>query len=319
MLSSPPPSPPGGPSVNDISEEDFVSLRANADVWGVNFLARHPFIEPDYNGLELDQAPNEYCPGWPQKKEGHCCQVPHFEAMLNQANWTDATFLIQQHWTCARKVKRLRDYHIYTYDVHRLCQVIDRFGACKESDGRYRVGRGQVTAGCCCSLQRMLDLMSYQGYRSIYLIGFDGIEAGHYWSPNGEAPSRDTGQDEAPASSEPAASRSSGPPVGGGQKKRAVHEMGKWGIEAMVSAFGVFNGIRLINLSQRSLFQPFVFTETVQQAVDHLRKRAETLQEAAREAGQFGAPPAAGAAPPPAAPGPGAGEPRAPAPTGRLA
>ena len=53
----------GGPSINDMSEEMFVSIRAHADVWGVNFLARHPFIEPDYNGLELDKATNEYCPG----------------------------------------------------------------------------------------------------------------------------------------------------------------------------------------------------------------------------------------------------------------
>ena len=106
--------------------------------------------------------------------------------MLQKANWTETTFLVQQHWTCARQVQQLRDFHVYTYDVERLCYVIDRLGACKEADGRYRVGKGKVTAPCCCSLQRMLDLMSYHRYRTIYLIGFDGLEEGHYWSPDGQ-------------------------------------------------------------------------------------------------------------------------------------
>ena len=66
----------GGPSVNDLDEESYVTLRAHADIWGVNFIAKHPFIEPDYNSLELDKGFNEYCQGWPKKRDGQsCCQV----------------------------------------------------------------------------------------------------------------------------------------------------------------------------------------------------------------------------------------------------
>ena len=71
------------------------------------------------------------------------------------------------------------------------------------------------------------------------------------------------------------------------------HLMAEWGIEAMASAFGIFNGIRLINLSQRSLFQPFVYTETVQSAVEYLRKRADAARHAAEAATVVAAPPPA--------------------------
>jgi len=123
-------------------------------------------------------------------------------------------------------------------------------------------------------------------YRRIYLIGFDGIDSKYFYEKDVKEGKVDAADDITGRVGRAENLAAEG--EGGGKKN---YFLAKWGIEAMVSVFAAYNGIRLVNLSQRSLFQKFLYTETINEAVVYLRERARSLLDISTRA--HGRPPGA--------------------------
>ena len=50
------------------------------------------------------------------------------------------------------------------------------------------------------------------------------------------------------------------------------YEMASNGIERAVSAFGIYNGLRIVNLAQKSRFRDFFHTQTIDSLVEEMKE-----------------------------------------------
>eukprot|EP00658_Telonema_sp_P-2_P062805 TRINITY_DN51486_c0_g1_i2.p1 TRINITY_DN51486_c0_g1~~TRINITY_DN51486_c0_g1_i2.p1 ORF type:complete len:190 (-),score=31.81 TRINITY_DN51486_c0_g1_i2:242-811(-) len=177
--------------------------------------------------------------------------------------WERTVFLVQQGWELFRQIKGIRGRRAYFYKARHVCPVMDHGVRCAERHGRYRPGMGTVSAMCCISLNRVLDLIVHtRWYHTVYLLGFDGLGGGHFHDdtrlyPSGVAASIQPRTKAA----ETAAMRKAAPkPIGRNDD----------GNERMQATFAMFNGLRLINLAERSKFGSVVQTQTIDQMIQDL-------------------------------------------------
>jgi len=227
-----------GPSVNLLSKEQYEKLREHADVWTINQVFFHPFIQPDYAHVEL------------HSKE----QVPVWKENLGQ-KWPKATFIIEDNWNLWREPFGAR--RTFTYRVGTKCpeEWAASNGGCQVGHGRYRVKQGLVNAICCSSLNRVMDILSYMPYHTVYMLGFDSLQRKMFF-------------DEGPLYSQTNIMHDTkhaervGPAT--------TYEMAENGIEKAVSAFGVFNGMRLVNLATESRFATYIHTQSIDSAINEL-------------------------------------------------
>lgn len=143
-----------GPSVNTLDEAQYQMLRKHVDVWGVNQLIYHNFVEPDYLHMEI------------VKDE----QVPVWQHHLPEGKWKDTAFITEDGWRYWNdNVTGTKDRLAFTYRAGAKClvQAHLHLPSCLVGHGRYRVTEGLVNAMCCSSINRVLDIATYMPYHTV--------------------------------------------------------------------------------------------------------------------------------------------------------
>ena len=135
------------------------------------------------------------------------------------------------------------------------------------------------------SLMKVMDILVRMGYEEVYLLGFDGLSGAYHYFYEDPAhyPEESQAWQEAVDAGIQAKFGGDAPTseytmdTGGNifnKQTTGKTKYGKNGYEQALSAFAVFNGIRLVNLSPESTLNKFVYTRTIHEAIRALRSGA---------------------------------------------
>lgn len=141
---------------------------------------------------------------------------------------------------------------------------------------------------CCMSLMKVMDLLARMKYEDVYLLGFDGtIQQYHYfWQDPTFYPGHADAWNQAVEAGVKVKRKS---PTGwsmdtGGHvfevQSTGRTKHGNNGYEQVLTAFAMYNGIRLINLSSQSTLTEFIYTRSVDEALSDLGARSQAESSA---------------------------------------
>jgi hypothetical protein len=171
-----------GPSINDITEDDWEVLK-KYDSWAVNFFLYHTFIVPDfyYRGCgKSDEFFEKFKDHWNDKREGPYENTKFITRSdhrnkIKKMNLNEVYIVyLYSSWKPAKRlVNRLRgQYNFDEFEMAVLEKALEMFKIMK--DEVYFYGRATL-----CFL---LVLMYQMGYKEIILYGNDLNSKRYFWS-----------------------------------------------------------------------------------------------------------------------------------------
>jgi len=225
-----------GPSLSDMSFEQWDVIRQHTEVWGLNEIFPHHFLSPHFWHLEVEEGDDRFF------NHGNHCTVDRFKNGTILVMDKESRGLIDDYPCLVAMPKR--GYDRTEYSLHGKCH-------CTPGDARYRPKGDSVNVDCCVSMNRVMSLFSRLGYEKVYLLGLDGHGGYFYQKPHYNITwDRDKLEDRSTTF--------------------ARHPSMDTGTNHWVWSFGMYNGMGLVNLAEGGNMRHVMYTQSIESFVDDL-------------------------------------------------
>jgi len=230
-----------GPSLLNMTEDQWNVIKAHTEVWGLNEIFPHDFLTPHFLHLEVESGDHEFF---------------NTDSLCTRDRFKNGTVLVMEQGR--NEIKRIPCL------LAMPKRGYDRTGwgeestppppmncICTAKTGRSRPHGNQVDIPCCVTLNRIMALFTRLGYEHVYFLGIDG-KGGYFYNE------------------EPYHIRWNRDELEHRASTHAQHPTMGTGIAQWLWAFGQYNGLQLTNLATDGNLKDTLYTQSVSDFVDEL-------------------------------------------------